>query len=146
MSQINNYPLFNPFGSSVPGNNFFSFPLLTDWNNFYFSEPIRIVLKEKKDAYAIEANVSGVKKDSLKVVVDNDTVIISGDFSNGNNNDVMRSEKVWANEIFTGHAEREIHLDHCISPTLSSAKLENGKLLLSLKKLQDTEPAELKIT
>ncbi len=145
MTDLSNYPLWNPLIKQNPLSGLFSLPLMAEWSSLYLPEPIRISLKEKKDAYFMEADVTGVKKDTLKVLIDNDIVMISGDFSNGHDADLMRGEKLWRNEIFSGHAERQIHLDHCISPTLSKAHLDNGKLTLELKKYPESEPTELKI-
>lgn len=145
MNETNFFPLWNPFKKNKMANDLFSFPLISEWNNLFLLEPIRISLKEKKDFYVMEADVSGVKKESLKVLIDNDLVTISGDFSNGDLVNMSKNEKVIQNEIFTGHAERQIHLDHSISPSLSKASMQDGKLMLHLHKYPDSEPSELKI-
>ena len=145
MNEKNLFPLWNPFQRNKMNNDLFSFPLITEWNNMYLLEPIRISLKEKKDFYMLEADVSGAKKESLKVFLDNDLVTISGDFSNNDDGSFSKNIKVLQNEIFTGHAERQIHLDHAISPSLSKATMQDGKLVLHLHKYPDAEPSELKI-
>ena len=90
----------------------------------------RIDIYEHEDKITLEAEVAGVKKDDLKITIEKDYLILSGN-KNFNNT----SENIHRSENFYGSFKRSFKLSDDIDQNSISAKLEDGILTITFNKL-----------
>ncbi len=99
-------------------------------------------LAEYENESVLIAEMPGVRKDDLKISLDNGYLTISGerqpyDMPEGSN---------WVrNEIRTGKFSRSIELPHEVDANHISAELKNGILRVTLPKAETIKPREIRI-
>ncbi|MGD9888271.1 MAG: Hsp20/alpha crystallin family protein [Halothiobacillaceae bacterium] len=93
---------------------------------------IRIDVKEDDKAYSVHANIPGVNKDDIYVVIEGNTVSISAEVKK--TSEQKEGEKILRTERFVGRANRSFMLEHEVDETAAVAKYENGVLELTLPK------------
>ena len=93
---------------------------------------IRIDVREDEKTYVVEAVVPGVKKEDILVAIDGNEVSISAEIRNEKG--VKEGERVLRSERFYGKTARSFALAQEIDEAQSSAKYENGVLVLTLPK------------
>lgn len=94
---------------------------------------IKADLIENDMAYTIYAEIPGVKKEDIKVRVDGHRVSISTKTKKEKEEEA--GEKIICRECYQGSSYRSFTLGSTIDETEIAAKYENGKLKLTLPKL-----------
>lgn len=96
------------------------------------ADSIKVDVREQPDMYLLEAELSGVKKDTLKVAVEGSCVTIEGDIRNGVG--LPKEERLIFGERHVGHVQRTLELDANLDPSRSTAHYEDGLLTVLLYK------------
>lgn len=94
-----------------------------------FSYPL-VDIYEDENKITLQAEVAGMKKDDLKITVEKDHLILSGN-KNFNNT----SDNIFRSENFYGSFKRKFKLSDDIDRNSTSAKLEDGVLSITFNKL-----------
>ncbi len=130
---MNNLRLFNPIandGLESVFNRFFS-PIAFDAD---VSPPkLRIDVSEKDDSYTVKADIPGVKKEDIKVRVDNNIVQIDAEVkeekeTKSDGGKLLRSERYY------GSVSRSFSLAQDVDDARAQAKYADGVLTLELPK------------
>ncbi|HXC41329.1 MAG TPA: Hsp20/alpha crystallin family protein [Burkholderiales bacterium] len=98
-------------------------------------EPVRrarIEVSEQKEAFKVNAELPGVKKEDIKVAVDGDEVSISAETRA--DSETKDGERVVHSERYYGKVARTFRLGADIDESKVAAKYENGVLELTLPK------------
>jgi HSP20 family protein len=99
----------------------------------------RVNLVERDDAFEVEAELPGVKKEDIKVSIDNRRITIEGEAKR--ESEQKEGENVVYAERSTRKFARSFTLPTDVDDASAQAKLENGILVLTLPK---KEPAQAK--
>lgn len=118
----------------------FANPFQPQW----LSEPIRLDIYDEGDHYSIEAEVSGVPKDHLKVEVEESRIIISGNLKPKNG--VGGQSKLLRDERQLGHISRAVRLPSRVNPAKAVARYEDGLLTVILQKQPELPRTEVSIS
>lgn len=118
----------------------FSSPFQPQW----LHEPIRIDIYDEGEHLSIEAEVSGVPKDRLKVEVEETRLIISGDLKPKNG--VGGQSKLLRDERQLGHISRAVRLPSRVNPSKAVAKYEDGLLTVLIQKQPELSRTEVVIS
>jgi HSP20 family protein len=95
---------------------------------------IRVDVKESNDAYTVDAEIPGVKKEGIHVEIEGNEVSISAKL---NNSKETRDGERWLRaERFYGKVERRFALPQEIDEAKASASFNDGVLELTLPKKQ----------
>jgi HSP20 family protein len=116
---------FNDFSENLE-SSFYSFP--------------KVDLVEESDSLNLIAELPGVKKEDVKIVIDDGVLTMSGEKKNefAGNEDI----NILNSERFFGKFERKFRLTDEVNPDEVTAKFENGLLKIRVAKLQPEEPKE----
>lgn len=134
----NNLTRFDPFGELARFDTFRGFEdLLKNFSGFNAptgsSEArIRLDVTETDDAYAVRAEMPGVKKDDVKITIDGNKVAIRAE--SRSEAEQKEGETVLRSERFYGVQSRSFVLAHDIEDASATAKYEDGILTLHLPK------------
>lgn len=93
---------------------------------------IRIDVKEAPDAYTVQAEIPGVSKEDIHVVIDGPVVTLRAEVKQRDSQ--TQEEKVLRTERYYGSVARSFQLASEIDNEKSKAKYENGVLTLTLPK------------
>lgn len=129
-----NYQPAKDYKNSYYGNckKFFKdFPDLDSNSSF---NP-RVNIYENSNQFNFEIELAGVKKDDLKVILQDDLLTISGEKKNSSK-DGRESQKL-LNERYFGNFKRSFRLIGGINPNQIEAKFEDGILFISVSKVED---------
>jgi HSP20 family protein len=97
---------------------------------------------DSKEEFVIVAELPGVKKDDIRLTVDNGLLTISGERKTQS----TPEKAEWLrNEIQTGNFSRVIGLPRQVNASGISAELTNGILRVVLPKAEEAKPREVKI-
>lgn len=99
--------------------------------------PIKIDMTETDEGYIVRAQIPGVKKEDVKIYVDETLVSISAKISQ--EKEKKDSERVIYRECYQGSSYRSFSLDHNVDAAKAHAKCENGILELILPKRNGVE-------
>jgi HSP20 family protein len=101
---------------------------------FYDSQmpEIRMDVREDDDAYVIQAEIPGARKDDVKIDVDDNYVSIAAQL--GNQVERKNGGRWICTERYSGSVSRGMSLAHNVDPSKADAKYENGVLALTLPK------------
>jgi HSP20 family protein len=88
-------------------------------------------LTEEKDKYLIEVNLPGIKKEDVKIEVEENIVKVSGERKEEKNQD---DAKQHYSEIFYGKFYREFVLPTLVKKEKVKAHYENGVLSITVPK------------
>ncbi len=105
------------------------------------SVPVRIDMYEEKDTFKIVAELPGMEKDAIKVVVHDDILTISGERLKKDEKD---GKEVWSERYF-GSFSRSFRLPDSIDKSGVSADYKNGVLVVTLAKKPEVMPKEIEI-
>ena len=96
---------------------------------------------ETNDEYFLMANMPGVSKEDMKVKIDDGDLIIMGrlDFS------TEMQRKYLMKEIDSSNFYRKFKLSESVDESKIDAKLENGRLLVHLPKVERVKPKTIEI-
>lgn len=93
---------------------------------------IRIDVKEATDAYTVQAEIPGVSKEDIHVVIDGPVVTLRAEVKQQDSQ--TQDEKVLRTERYYGSVARSFQLASDIDNDKAKAKYENGVLTLTLPK------------
>ena len=94
--------------------------------------PVRIDVTESDNAYTVQAEIPGVRKDDIHVAIEGNQVTISADVKR--DWEAKDGERVLRSERYYGGVYRSFTLPTELDETASEAKYENGILALKLAK------------
>jgi HSP20 family protein len=104
----------------------------------YLSPSVDII--ETKDSYLLEAEMPGVTKDGLEILLENNELTIIGR---------RPGEKVEAELVYRESTPRDFRRVFVLDPTIDTgkieAKLEDGVLNLKLPKAEQLTPRRIKV-
>ena len=130
----------DPFDDLFRG--FFVRPV--DFNNTPAQPPsIKMDVKEQGDNYLVHAELPGVKKDDIHVVIDGNQVSISAETKQ--EKDVKDGDRVLRSERYFGKISRSFQLAQDLDDGAASAKFNDGVLELTLPKRTATATRRLNI-
>ncbi len=119
----------DPFDDLFRG--FFVRPV--DFNNTPAQPPsIKMDVKEQGDNYLVHAELPGVKKDDIHVVIDGNQVSISAETKQ--EKEVKDGDRVLRSERYFGKISRSFQLAQDLDDSTASAKFNDGVLELTLPK------------
>jgi HSP20 family protein len=101
-----------------------------------------IELRTSNEESVLLAELPGVKKEDLKLSVENGTLILSG--TRGEQS-IPENSRWLRNELWHGGFSRSIELPHDVNTEKISATLENGILRVQLPKAEAVRPREITI-
>jgi HSP20 family protein len=103
--------------------------------------PVRMDVVETSDAFKISAELPGMEKDAIKVVVHDDILTISGERkeADGDNRNVIWAERPW------GSFSRSFRLPDTVDKSSVSADFKNGVLEVTIAKKEELKPQEIEI-
>jgi HSP20 family protein len=93
---------------------------------------IKMDVKEQGDNYLVHAELAGVKKEDIHVIVDGSQVSISAELRQEKEN--RDGDRILRSERYFGKISRSFQLGHEIDESRASAKFNDGILELSLPK------------
>ena len=99
--------------------------------------PLRVNVRETADAYTVEAELAGVKKEDIHVEIEGNEVTISAEVRR--ESQPKEGEKVLRTERFYGKTARRFALPQDLDESKAEAKFADGVLELTVpKKAQAT--------
>ena len=100
-------------------------------------------IKESSDAYTVQAEIPGVSKDDVQVLIEGNTVTVRAEVKQ---EDIQtQDEKVLRSERYYGAVSRGFQLPQEIDEAHSRARYDNGVLTLTLPKKQGSGAQRLRI-
>ena len=93
---------------------------------------IRMDVREQKDAYLVQAEIPGAKKEHLYVVIEGNQVSITTEIKQ--ERELKEGERMLRSERSFGQLSRAFQLGHEIDDSKAVAKFADGVLELSLPK------------
>lgn len=93
---------------------------------------IKMDVKELGDAYQVHAELPGVKKEDIHVVVDGNMVSISAEVKQ--DKEVKEGDRVLRSERYYGKVSRSFQLEQDLDDAKASARFTDGVLELTLPK------------
>jgi HSP20 family protein len=145
-----NLARWNPFGEMVrfdPSrdmNDFFKGFMLRPVFPGLEAEPeFKLEISETDKAYAVKADVPGVKKEDIQVSIDGNQVSISAEVKQ--EKEEKEGKKLVRSERYYGRQFRSFTLAQDIDETKSEAEYSDGVLKLTLPKKGGTETKKLAI-
>ncbi len=141
--------LFSPAYSAVSTedrlmndvNSFFSEKVPEMFGSFKSMSSFRMNLIDGKDTYHIDAEVPGVKKEDLKVELQGDTLVISGDKKSYLEQNKDQYKVV---ERSNGKFSRAFTLPQDADKSKITSKLEDGVLKIDIGKQKNMKPSQQK--
>ncbi len=104
-----------------------------DFNGTQQQPPsIKMDVKEQGDNYLVHAELPGVKKEDIHVVVDGNQVSISAEIKQ--EKEIKEGERILRSERYFGKVSRSFQLGQEIDDTNAAAKFNEGVLELTLPK------------
>ena len=99
-------------------------------------------IAESKDNYELKAEIPGIEKDDIKISIEEDMLILSGERKSElkqEGKDYHRVERVY------GKFQRNIPIPGNIVLDKVQAKYENGILIVDIPKSEETKPREISV-
>ncbi len=93
---------------------------------------IKMDVQEQGDNYLVHAELPGVKKEDIHVVVEGNLVSISAEVKQ--EKETREGDRVLRSERYFGKVSRSFQLEQDLDDTLASAKFNDGVLELTLPK------------
>lgn len=146
MFRVHRYPasdslLGDVFGFEREIDNLFDTVLGTATSSRRTHYPAIDVAEHETESVLV-AEVPGVKKEDLKISVENGMLTIQGERKSQS----LPERSRWIrNEVETGEFRRVFELPHAVDANKVSAELENGVLRVVLPKPEQVRPREIKV-
>ena len=119
----------DPFDDLFRG--FFVRPV--DFNNAPAQPPsIKMDVKEEGNNYLVHAELPGVKKEDIHVIIDGNQVSISAETKQ--EKEVKEGDRVLRSERYFGKVSRSFQLEQDLDESTATAKFNDGVLELTLPK------------
>ncbi len=122
----------------------FQTPLFTNWENAVSTNFVpKVRISEDKDNFFINMEIPGLKKEDIKVAVENKTLTVNG---------VKKHEKkteetnLITNEIYYGEFSRSFNLSDDIKIEAIDAEVKDGLLFITLPKVEEAKPVVKEIS
>lgn len=93
---------------------------------------IKMDVKELGDAYQVHAELPGVKKEDIHVVVDGNLVSISAEVKQ--DNETREGDRILRSERYYGKVSRSFQLEQDLDDARANARFTDGVLELTLPK------------
>jgi HSP20 family protein len=108
-------------------------------------EPGQITMdvKENDKAYTVQAEIPGVSKDDVQVLIEGNTVTVRAEVKQEDSQ--TKDDKLLRSERYYGAVSRGLQLPQDIDEAHSKAKYDNGVLTLTLPKKQGNRSQRLRI-
>ena len=138
-----NITRFDPFGTNL--DDFFRGSFLRPVR-FDLDAPevqIKLNVVRSDGAYAVDAEMPGVKKEDIHVTVDGSLVTISGEVKK--EKEEKKGEQVIRSERYFGKVERSFSLPQDIDEAHVEAKYSDGVLKLTLPLREKTKAKQVEI-
>lgn len=100
-------------------------------------------ISENDDSYTISFDIPGMKKEDIKIEIDSNILMISGERKRENKTD--KKDKIQRFEKTYGFFKRSFSLPQGIDPNGIQANYENGVLELALPKTAEAKPRRIEI-
>ena len=132
---MNTLTRYEPLVNELDGlfNDFFRPAFVLD-NNRVENTRIRVDVKETADAYTVQAEIPGVKKENIAVEIEGNEVTIAAEVKR--EAQAKEGEKWLRTERFHGKMGRRFALPQEIDEAKANAKFADGVLELALPKKQ----------
>ncbi len=104
---------------------------------------LKVDVKEREDAYAIHAEIPGIKKEDIHVAIDGAIVSITAE--RREEKEVKDGERLLRSERYFGKVSRSFELPQEVDESQASAKYNDGVLELVLPKKMATQAKRLTI-
>jgi len=130
--------IFKPFIAEKGFDKFFN--EFTDNVEFPFKKFPRVDVADDEKSIRLIAELPGVKKEDVKILLENGFLTVSGDKKS--EFEANEEINVFRNERLFGNFERKFELPENINPDEIKAKFENGLLKISIAKLAPEKPKE----
>jgi len=114
----------------------------TDWLAEESLSQLAVDVYEQSDSYIIKAAVPGVKPDEIKVVIDDNKLILK---INKKEESVDKNANYFYQECYWGNYVREVSLPAEVRNEDVEAILKNGVLVIKIKKLIKNGPTTVNI-
>jgi|SRR5699024_8424361 len=101
------------------------------------SAPMNII--QNDDVYKVELALPGWTKDEVRIEIEDNTLKISGEKSQEKEKEVKEDQTVHRQEFYTNRFYRSVILNETVNQEEISAKMENGILIIDLKKYSKEE-------
>jgi HSP20 family protein len=95
----------------------------------------RTEVAEDENAYYIDVEIPGVKKEEVKITLNNNVLAVSGEKKPSDNN---KNKMYYRNERNYGSFSRSFSFSEKVNPDSVEAKSENGVLSVKVEKLRKT--------
>lgn len=128
-----NVTRFNPFDDSIDDllRGFFVRPVTFDGAP-QPAQSFRVEVRENEQAYIVQAEIPGVKKEDIHVTIDNDQIAISAEARK--ESEVKEGERVLRAERQYGKVYRAFTLGQAVDEDKAQARYADGVLELTLPK------------
>jgi len=130
--------IFKPFSGERGIDKFFN--EIKNNVEIPFKRFLRVDVVDTEKSIEFIAELPGVKKEDVKILLENGFLTVSGEkkneFEANEENNVFRNERLF------GKFERKFELPEEINPDEITAKFENGLLKISIAKLVTEKPKE----
>lgn len=119
-------------------DDFFSFPMAS-WENSFMP---RVDIRETENELNLSFEAPGMKKEDLKVVVENNRLTVSGE----RKDEFEDSDEQWVHrEISTGTFKRSFTLPNSVDPNSVNAEYKDGLLRVKLAKKEEAKPKQIEV-
>lgn len=136
-----NITRIDPFDDLFRG--FFVRPV--DFNNAPAQPPtIKMDVTDQGDSYQVHAELPGVSKDDIHVIVDGNQVSISAEVKQ--EKEVKEGERILRGERYFGKVSRSFQVEQDIDDSKANAKFNDGVLELTLPKRMTSQSKRLNIS
>ena len=125
---MSNIKRYDPFDDLFRG--FFVRPV--DIGNTSQTPSIKMDVKEQENAYLVHAELPGVKKEDIHVIVDGNQVSISAEIKH--EKETREGERLLRSERYFGKVSRSFQLGQDIDDANANARFNDGVLELTLPK------------
>ena len=100
-------------------------------------------ISENENEYVVEISAPGLKKDEIKIELENDILKISSEIKDEKDE---KRDGYYRVEFFKSSFERSFSLPKIVDKQNISAKMEDGILLVNIPKMKEEKKENLKIT
>ncbi|MEW6087831.1 MAG: Hsp20/alpha crystallin family protein [bacterium] len=99
-------------------------------------------IEESKDEFTIKADIPGVKKDDIKISLQNHTLILSGERKEEKEE---KKKDYVMKEMGYGSFYRSFDLPYSVNPKDIKASYNNGILMVNIPKREEAKGKEIKV-
>ncbi|NQU05891.1 MAG: Hsp20/alpha crystallin family protein [Calditrichaeota bacterium] len=132
-----------PFGSLQHRiNRMFDDMPQSDEDRTSYNWSPRVEITEFEDRYELEAELPGLKKDDVKIELENNVLTISGEKSAKHE---KKERKIHMNERVYGSFMRSFQVTSKIEADKINAEFNDGVLNLVLPKIEEEKPKQIQI-